>query len=260
MSMQLESFPCIIRSYQPLPKQLTAHAHGRAIGEDGIAYIVKGKGLNDPACVNEWICTSLAQALHLPVAPAKVLQMPNGDLVFGSGEMSHRLTDLEVGDLLATGNKPNNLFIPDFPGLLSRLYAFDLFVGNYDRHLQNYLISLELSDDRSTRTANIRAIDFDTADIVTRDTLQLPMHPKSNTVATGRTVRKSFRFDNQSVSDMLTRLKKGREFMFEQAMYGMPEQWLPNSQRIRLLDRVAGSSFEQQITHLEQGLINGTYL
>lgn len=260
LASQLESFPCVVVSYQPFPKPETAYAKGRAIGEDGVAYIIKANSGGVPICANEWISTGLAESLHLPVAPCKVLKMPDGELVFGSAELTNRLPDHELAALLVGGVKPNGLIVHDLTSILSRLHAFDLFVGNYDRHLSNYLMSLEWSDDRTTRIGNLRAIDFDAADIVTRGNIILPMHGRTNTMVASKLIRETHPFANQPVTQMLTQLRKGREVMFEQAMYGLPSEWLSDTDRSALLKKVASESFASEIHQLEQGLSNGSYL
>jgi hypothetical protein len=260
MTLQLESFPCIATSFMPYAVKKTAYAIGRAVGEDGLAYIVKSNVGDRPVCATEWICNSLAESLNLPVAPSKVLKLPNGELVFGSAEYSHRVPDHELGQLLLTNTRPNDLHVSELSSLLSRIYAFDLFIGNYDRHLNNFLMSFEQSDDRTTRTGNLRLIDFDSADVVTRHSIRLPMAQASNTVRDARSIRKVHQFDNQPVAAMLTQLAKGREFMFERAMYGLPTEWLSANERASLLDRVRSEPFGKQIAQLEQGLGSGTYL
>jgi hypothetical protein len=170
------------------------------------------------------------------------------------------LSDYELGELLCTGYRPNDLQIGNLRGVLSRLYAYDLFVGNHDRHLENFLMSIDYADEKSTRTGYLQAIDFDSADIVTRTEIRLPMVPSSNTMKAARRIRQAHQFDNQQADDLLTRLVKGREFMFEQAMYGLPKEWLSDTDRLALLDRVRSERFERQIRQLQQGLGNGSYL
>ena len=259
MSRQLETFPCRIKSYQPFPRQATAYANGVAVGEDELPYLVKGIGAPGTIAANEFVFTSLADLLNLPVAPHKVLQTPNGDLVFGTQILSNALSDVEQAGLLFATSPRNDLVVSGIRSVLSQLYAFDLFIGNTDRHSGNYLFTVDSQTD-DVRTARLRAIDFDSATLLSKSTVDVPMHPKSNTVTTYRLVRQRHTFDSTAASDMLSRLRRGRAVMFERALLGLPREWLSDNERGKLMTRVSSDEFGSEIAQLEQGLANGTYL
>lgn len=255
MAEQLESFPCLVREFKQFDGK---PGRGRAIGEDEVEYFVKCNR-DRPVCAIEWICTSLADSLNIPVPKRRVMKMPNGDLVFGSQSIGDALPDHELGQILQSGVIPNGLSVGDMKGLLARILAFDLFIGNHDRHFGNYLFALQHSVDGTTRTGVLNAFDFESADVLTREKIRLPMNGTSQTVRDGRIIQKAFAFDLRAASQTLTLLRKGREFMFERAMYGLPEEWLSARQRTDLLGRVRSASFEAEIMQLEQGLGDGSY-
>lgn len=257
--MQLESFPCRVVEYQPFPRQFSAYANGRAVGEDGLPYIVKGFGGPSSVPATEFLCTSLAEFLNLPIAPFKVLVMPNGELVFGSEILPACLTEVEQVQVLFSDASKNDLVLPSLRPLLSQLYAFDLIIGNVDRHPSNFLFSIE-STTENTRMARLRALDFDQADLVTRDRITLPLSPNSHTVTTARLIRNVHTFDSKSAVDMLTRFDRGREVMVERALLGLPTEWLSSRDRDNLMKKVGAAAFSSEIGQLQQGLSNGDYL
>lgn len=257
MEEQLESFPCLIREFKPFDRK---PSRGRAIGEDEVAYFVK-PNRDRPVAAIEWICTSLAGSLDIPVPRRRVMKNPiTGDLLFGSQALPDTLPEHELGQLLNTGRMPNGLFAGNLSGLLSSIYAFDLFIGNHDRHFGNFLMSLQWSIDGSTRSGLLHAFDFESGDVLTRESMRLPLVESSQTLRDARLIRKAFNFDQGAASRTLTQLRKGREFMFERAMYGLPQEWLSDRQRSDLMKRVTSNAFEAEISKLEQGLSDGSYL
>lgn len=260
MSLQLDMIPCRIRRFQPFPKQATANAFGFAVAEDGLRYIVKSNGINPLVCANEWVCTSVAEFLHLPVAPCKVLQFPDGQLAFGTAVIDPRLSDIEAAQILLSKGLRNDLIVPELLPLVSSIYAFDLFIGNYDRHERNFIFSLESLSGSHGKIARIRAIDYDAANILDNADFDLPLSAHSSTVSTGRKIRQAHGFDIAAATTTLDRIYKGRNVMFERAMIGMPEEWLPDAKKQELQNWASASGLENRIGKLTQGLGNGTYL
>ena len=254
MAAQLDLLPSIVVEYPPFPNKV---GKGRAIADNGLAYVVKAD--NDlHRCATEWVGTYIAEALNLPVPQTKILQLPNGELVFGSEMMTNRLPDHQVASLLLQGKVPNDLYLPAIGDLLSQIHALDVFLGNHDRHEENFLISLETAAD-GRRIGNVRPFDFESSDILRRQSLRLPMNPASNTIKTGRVIRAVHAFNTRPVSQMLTRLRQGREFIIDSATRGLPKEWLSVTQRDTLMKRVASAQFERELVQLEQGLNDGTY-
>lgn len=258
--MQLDIIPCNVRRFQPFPKQETANALGYALGEDGLKYIVKSNNINPLVCANEWVCTSLAEFLHIPVAPSKILQMPNGDLVFGTAVQFPALSDLDAAQLLLSHGARNDISSPELSAVLSSTYTFDLFIGNYDRHVGNFIFSLESVNNSHGKIARVRAIDYDAAQLLENAEFQLPLSKNSNTVSVGRQIRQVHGFDMSAAETILDRIRKGRTVMVERAMVGMPEQWLSTSKRNDLYHWVNTNHFDQKLQRLAQGISDGTYL
>ncbi|MGV8937154.1 MAG: HipA family kinase [Allorhizobium sp.] len=260
MSLQLDIMPCKIRRLQPFPEKRTAYALGYGYAEDGLRYVVKTNGSYPLVCANEWVCTSLAEFLHIPVAPSKILQLPDGELVFGTAVIEPRLSDFEAGKLHFSNALRNEISTPELRSILSSTYVFDLFVGNYDRHSENFIFSLESINGSNEKIARVRAIDYDAAKILENANFELPLYVHTNTVSVGRQIRQSHGFDIGAATNTLSRIQKGGSVMIDRAMFGMPEQWLSKSKRAELEDWIITSKFEQKIEQIVQGISDGTYL
>lgn len=111
-------------------------------GRDGKHYAVKtladGKG-KVPA--SELFCYELAYRVVLPTPSYSFITMPTGELAFGSvwegGVVngSKQIAYPAFVDSVLKGVIP----VANLKRFFSRLYAFDLFVNNVDRHWGNYL-------------------------------------------------------------------------------------------------------------------------
>jgi len=112
-------------------------AHLRLIGEgrDGKDYAIKtlqdGKGFI-PA--SEFFCYELAKLVDIPTPEYAILKMFD-ELAFGS---------VWRGDAETITSELNNFILNEAPDdkllkVMSKIYGFDLFVNNIDRHFSNYL-------------------------------------------------------------------------------------------------------------------------
>ncbi|MGO4839208.1 HipA family kinase, partial [Rhizobiaceae sp. 2RAB30] len=85
-----------------------------------------------PHC--EWFCSSLANICGVPLVPFSVIRHPDGNYWFGSQWMNGKTKDWWN---LAQQGSINFAALADD---LSRIYAFDLFIHNVDRHANNYMV------------------------------------------------------------------------------------------------------------------------
>lgn len=118
-------------------------------GRDGKHYAVKtvsdGAG-KVPA--SELFCYELAYRVVIPTPSYSLINMPTGELAFGSaweGGVVNGDAKIDypsfINDVLKGNKKVTNLKV-----FFSRLYAFDLFVNNVDRHWNNYLWRTSFGD------------------------------------------------------------------------------------------------------------------
>lgn len=256
---QLEAIPLRIIEYRPFTSRRTMHAIGRALGEDGNYYFVKANQGGDLVCATEWVCNSLADSLNLPVANPKILRTNNGELVYGTREFSPKLADIEAARLLF-GQAGNNVFVPELAQVLSSTYALDLVVGNIDRHQDNFVISLEAANSAGQQVGHVNLIDFGCADLLEKQKLPLPLPQNSNTVRIGRQLRHVHGFARTAAETLLLRMREGRKFLLERAMFGMPSEWLTREQRESFGNWFTSPQFEHRINVIGQGLVDGSYL
>jgi hypothetical protein len=186
--------------------------------------------------------------------------MADGTLVFGTAVLSPRLTDLEVSQILFAATANNEIVSPELGRVLSSTYSFDLFVGNPDRHEENYIFTKEAMPESTQSIARARPIDFDQATLVIAPEEHLPLAAGTNTVRVGRRVRASHPFDQEAASSLLGRIMKGGDVMIERALFGIPSEWLPQEGQDALLTWASGPGLGRRVTQIEQGLRDGTYL
>ena len=226
------------------PNGTTGHLRSFAIANDGMEYAVKsiqdGQASNlsvqSPEMVpaTEWLCSKLAEACGLPSPPCRVLLEPESNQhVFGS-----RI------DLAAYRGA---LEIPQWRKLLENsdfhmrkqlwsIYAFDQFIYNVDRHINNYLYVTN----RQNAVA-IQAFDFSMSGMVMgwpnrTGTLLLP--DDSKTALVWSIIKTVIGIDpayQQSAETILVKLSAMDISVIQGILGGMPELWLPALRREALL-------------------------
>ncbi|WP_148250545.1 HipA family kinase [Raoultella terrigena] len=226
------------------PNGTTGHLRSFAIANDGMEYAVKSiqdaqasnLSVQSPEMVpaTEWLCSKLAEACGLPSPPCRVLLEPESNQhVFGS-----RI------DLAAYRGA---LEIPQWRKLLENsdfhmrkqlwsIYAFDQFIYNVDRHINNYLYVTN----RQNAVA-IQAFDFSMSGMVMgwpnrTGTLLLPDDSKTALVwSIIKTVIGSDPAYQQSAEIILVKLSAMDISVIQGILGGMPELWLPTLRREALL-------------------------
>lgn len=116
--------------------------------DDGLCYVVKDETADVPNVrAAEYFWMSLARAVTLPAPVPEIIEDTDGRLLFGTrreeSAAPFALIELLAGRVARGGVQ------------LSRIYAFDLFAANWDRHPGNYLV---LADGGGSQA--VFAIDF----------------------------------------------------------------------------------------------------
>lgn len=111
--------------------------------EDKAGYVVKPNTADSPkASHNEWLSAHLAVRCDVPLLGFNIIETTSGELWFGSEWYPGEVRDWWN---LAAGGA---IQIDDLREDLSRIYAFDLFVNNGDRHSGNYIVRAEAGGHR----------------------------------------------------------------------------------------------------------------
>ena len=148
---------------------------------DGCDYVIKDGAKNALIPHSEWFCSSLAEAVGLACPSFKIIKQLDNSLVFGSR--------WEGGILEEWWKKALNgdISLYEYRPILSRIFAFDHFVHNVDRHLKNYLF-------REQREGwAVLALDYSRAWLCHGFPLpELPFEPKQNTRKAQRRLKEIF--------------------------------------------------------------------
>ena len=107
----------------------------------------------------EWFWTTLADELGISGPVCEIIKLLDGSLVFGSRWEGGIVPDTAIPNVPTWVTMVQSGAIPvaDIRLALTRIYVFDLFIHNPDRHLRNFLI-------RSRRTGYaVLAFDYSRA-------------------------------------------------------------------------------------------------
>src|SRR5262249_7335243 len=146
-------------------------------------YAIKDKTKNSCIPHAEWFCTHLAELLNIAAPACKVVKMADDTLVLGSrwegGVIERREWTMRL-------NVDINL--PDLAPVLSRIYAFDHFIYNGDRHAGNLMVR----EQRDKKVA-VLAFDYSRAWVTNGFPLPLvPFAPTENTVKLQRALTQTY--------------------------------------------------------------------
>lgn len=202
----------------------------------------------------EWLCTHLAAHLGIATAECAILEDETGASYFGSRELISTASEFEVRDFL-NHPSPNELGGPsEWPGrYLEQVFAFDMFVGNGDRSMRNFLL---VNEGQSRR---ICAIDFASARLVDWSGYNFPV-VTDQTVSVGRRLRETHGPFPASAFEMIDRIGAVPVETIEGILKGMPKDWLTAEQREGTCDNWSSDRVKGRLMALRSGIADGTLL
>lgn len=235
----------------------TLHLSHTCRCDDGLDYFVKdGKAV--PTLPHaEWFCTRLAETLGLAGPPCAVLEMLDGTLAFGSR--------CEGGVLQPNEHwwekvARNEIPLADIRVPLSRIYAFDHFVHNDDRHLTNYLVRAQ------SQGHALLAFDYSKAWVVN----QFPLPPlpfdinngRERTVNAQRWLTGFFGpyLDLNEAELFLEKIKTIPVAQVQRIIDEHPVSWLPLKVKAEILDWWGNGGMAARVDDIITGIKNGNYL
>ena len=128
------------KSDNSVPEDTSLRGFGEAEADDGHRYYIKGDAHGRLVRASEWICTHLAEEVHIGAPAPMVVELLDGNVVFGSRRIAGVADSVLTLSYLTTPSLSNGQTItPGLQSVLSSLYAFDMFIFNDDRHFGNYL-------------------------------------------------------------------------------------------------------------------------
>jgi hypothetical protein len=140
--------------------------------------------------------------------------------------------------------------------VLSSVYAVDMFLGNWDRHVDNFVIE----PDGST-VPRIRVIDFSEAPALLDPGSRLTVSAQQTaTVQTGRVLRARYGFSEAAASLALGRLEALPPTHLKGILDEMPADWLSATIRSEFAAWWLSPARAARIATVKSGLSNGTFL
>ncbi|WEQ54083.1 hypothetical protein LV478_18925 (plasmid) [Komagataeibacter oboediens] len=235
--------------------------------EDGQWYAIKGCNSGDgnlpyPFYVphSEWFCQSLCECIGLACPPRRIIERQSKELVFGSRfEGGVDLSNTFGGVRLDWWHYVHNGKIPidDFIYIFSKLYPFDLFVNNNDRHANNYLVRGQMD--------GVSFLVFDFSNSWMSNGFpppSLPMASGSNTIRLKDQFKSCFRgfaVDVQIALDTITSLRQIPSTKIEAILDSHPQEWLSPGDKEIILEWW-NSDRNSRLDTIEGGLASGDYL
>lgn len=236
------------------PSHQTADALGEVLADDQHYYYVKGDAHGKIVRASEWICTHIAEDIHIGAPPPMVIEVKSGDVVFGSRRIA------QVSDLVTTANflisptlSNSNPSTTGLQSLLSSIYVFDMFINNDDRHLGNYLT---VSDQDVRR---LYAFDFSRSLFWHWPFQAFPSMP-CNTVQCGRLLRAMHGFDQTAALATLDRIGALAPDTLQGFIRRMPTDWLPGDVHASFMDWWNNGGRSSRLSNLRKGVGDGTLL
>lgn len=218
--------------------------------DDNSDYAIKEAAVIATMPHNEWLCSKLAERVRIAAPTFRIVDVL-GIECFGSR--------WQAGQERNWWNRAfaGQIDFADIAPGISRIIALDLFVHNHDRHLDNYFV-LEQRVGFS-----VLAMDFGRAWMFHGFPLpSLPMPPDANTVGDFRKLVKLFGHFvvDAEVDDVCDRLTKVDHEEIDGFIGSHPPSWLPESDKIAILDWWQSSDRTDRIESVRKGIKDGTFL
>jgi hypothetical protein len=232
--------------------------------DDTCDYAIKDAASNPLVPHAEWFCTHLAELVGIACPDCQVIKMPpDGRLVFGSRWEGGVLPALPPPapptwvELVRRGLIP----LADICMALSRIYAFDHFIHNTDRHAGNFLIR--------QNQARWAVLAFDFSRAWTYHGFPLPAVPFDVTDPNERTIRVqrqlSLIFGTTYINSgeafgLLETIGRVPKYRIEGIIKAHPREWLPLTHRKAIMDWWKSKEMMSRIDQIATGISNGSFL
>lgn len=226
-----------------------------AVGSD--VYYCKSDQNGILVCATDWFFSSLAAHLGVPVPDfTQIVNPETGEIFFGSKESWGTADRFAVETLLLSQPIIDPAIGDPYPWLgsyLSRLYALDLFAGNSDRQLSNFLLV------QRGGTQRLLAMDFASSQLIPEPTTRFDI-ARSQTLFVGRQLRKRRKFDESGAFELLARIQAVPFSEVEAIITSIPPEWLSEDQRGRIYDYWSNGGVAARIKALRSGLSDESLL
>lgn len=236
--------------------QQTASADllGEADADDNHRYYIKGDAHGRFVRASEWLCTHIAEEVHIGAPAPMAIERLDGMLVFGSRRIVGVSDIVTTAAFLTTPTLSNSgSLATGLQPILSSIYVLDLFLNNEDRHLGNFLSI----DDNGVR--RLYAFDFSRALFWNWPWTGFPL-PGQNTRVIGGLLRQMHGFDLMVANATLDRLAALASDTVESFINRMPSDWLPEGICSDFVSWWSNGQRQLRVEALRKGISDGTLL
>jgi hypothetical protein len=227
--------------------------------DDGSEYAIKEteQDPRDPSqfiwtAHNEYFCYRLAHAVGITSPGHSLVQLPSGELAFGS-RWESGATPTDWWDQIAAGTIPPANILPT----LARIYAFDLFVHNVDRHAGNFLVRQQ--------HFGFAVIAFDYSRSWSYHGIPpppLPMKATDNTVLVQRQLTSLLGqyVSSASTADVLDNLEAVSTQTITSILSQQPDSWLTNTACQDIISWWSSPDRKIRLDAIRAGIQDGSHL
>lgn len=238
------SLPFPVQIARTIPNPFpTADLKSVAVGRDGFEYAVKRIEDHPYLPASEWLCYSLGYRVQIALPPFCVLEDGSGE-AFGSRFEGgiHQFSDIQ-------GPQNQQQLLIDCGSDMSRIIAFDLFVGNEDRHLNNFLFR----EQRLGGEKTVMAMDFSRSLLVRgwpNDTV--PMHPTTKTMMVMGLLKQAQTWDVTVAQMALASIHSISQAEVAHWLGEMPQSWLEPKKRQEISEWWGSDQFDQRVSDCQK--------
>ncbi|ELY1990395.1 hypothetical protein SL034_005545 [Vibrio harveyi] len=214
-------------------------------GRDGKHYAIKTtKDNNGFVPASEFFCHHLARLVSIPTPAFENVKLSCGSMAFGSvweGGVTTIDAVPKILDIL-TGKT----VVEDLDTFLSKVYAFDLFVNNEDRHFGNYIFR-----DSFNNTKIALAFDFSRAWKETDPFGFESLQPQSKTAMCNDFIRKHKCYNKAASLQVLDEISKISREDIESILNLMHDSWMSEKDKSVILNWWGSDEFNERIEKLK---------
>jgi hypothetical protein len=222
--------------------------------EDGLEYVLKSDSAAYPSVRStEYVASAIAEIVGLPIPPSRVVEDTDRSWIFASLVFEHTTQTVATTSQflhLLNGPKPSQEVIKQ----MSRIFAFDMFICNDDRHINNYIFRKQNNEWR------VLAIDFSHSLFARWPLENNLVDPNSRTRETMKVVAAHWGFDVDEAKRCLFRIARIKRESVAAILRHMPKGWLPQTEQDALLNWWGGSGKKDWVRKIWTGLDNGSFL
>lgn len=247
LQYQRNLFPIEIVDIYPC-QQDSADLKSIGTGKNNKEYAIKrvSDSPNGFIPASELFCYELARQVNIATPDFDILQLQGDELAFGSvweGGVHKLSNDNKIIDLLEGNLKVNNI-----EQFFSKVYGFDLFINNIDRHFGNYLF-------RSSFSYFIAmAFDFSRAWLEIDSSGLQVTQPSCNTQFIFRTLKQFKKISLAPIQSTLDDLSKIDQNTVKGIIDEIPATWLTEEQASEVIFWWGTKEFTDRVNFLKEGV------